>query len=114
MGTNTPWGISDFQRKVANGIICYGTPSHGGYHLSETRLSELETIDSDLLKTFTGRGWYEEDCDWSIIRYMYAGYFKACNWSYSTLTDAIETIKHWKPEIYAKIQAGLIKPLVPE
>lgn len=61
MGTKTPWGISDYTTKIAPGIISYSTPSHGGIHLSPTRLKEMPEV----LRLESG--WYEEDCDWCLV-----------------------------------------------
>lgn len=60
---NTPWGKSDSQNTLAEGIVSYSTPSHGGIWLSSERQAQLpEGIDNfvhDLR-------WWEEDCDWVV------------------------------------------------
>ena len=59
----TPWGCSDSQEKLAEGIISYSTPSHGGIMLSEERIAQLphgiDNFTHDLR-------WWEEDCDWVV------------------------------------------------
>ena len=32
---NTPWGKADSKEVVTRGIIFYGTPGHGGFHVSK-------------------------------------------------------------------------------
>jgi len=66
MATNTPWGTSQLTEKIAPGIMSYVTASHGGYHLSPSRMASLP----DAFKTakpFLSDGWFEEDCDWAIV-----------------------------------------------
>lgn len=66
MATTTPWGKSQEAIRIARGIMWYTTAGHGGYHLSKKRLSEMpEPYKS--FKTFAGKGWYEEDCDWAVV-----------------------------------------------
>ena len=57
----TPWGYSDSSEAIAEGIAWYGTPSHGGYHLSMARNAEVH----DAWRR--PDGWYEEDCDWCMV-----------------------------------------------
>lgn len=53
----TPWGQSDHEEVIAEGIVFYSTPSHGGIKVSRKVLAtmpvELQNLD----------GWYEEDCE---------------------------------------------------
>lgn len=60
--TSTPWGTADSATTIAPGIIFYGTPSHGGLHLSP---SVNEQIPLAFREGIGGnermRGWYEED-----------------------------------------------------
>jgi hypothetical protein len=42
MATSTPWGPSQEAHRVARGITLYITASHGGYHLSPTRIVEMQ------------------------------------------------------------------------
>jgi hypothetical protein len=70
MGTRTPWGISDSVEKLAVGINFYGTPSHGGIGLSDTRTTEIANFykrNHITLSNWVGNPqWWEEDCDWAI------------------------------------------------
>lgn len=35
--TYTPWGKADYEKVYAEGIVFYGTPSHGGFKLDRER-----------------------------------------------------------------------------
>jgi single-stranded DNA-binding protein len=65
---DTPWGESDSEHVYADGIVFYGTPSHGGFKLDGIREDRLEEMLMDIgLTTEQARmgyepGWYEEDC----------------------------------------------------
>jgi hypothetical protein len=60
---NTPWGQSDGQETLAEGIISYSTPSHGGIWLSAKRQSQLPPGIDNFLHDLR---WWEEDCDWVV------------------------------------------------
>jgi hypothetical protein len=97
--TTTPWGKRDHSQKVARGIMWYSTPSHGGYHLSQKRLEEMpEPYKS--FKTFAGKGWYEEDCDWALVVLSFPEEFKKCygEEKYQDVNNvAMNTLQVWKP-----------------
>jgi len=63
---STPWGVSDYAREIADGIVCHGTPSHGGIHLSPARQRVVRQL-FPRFETFAGGAWYEEDCDWAVV-----------------------------------------------
>lgn len=69
MATSTPWGTSDYSKKIARGVVFYGTPSHGGYHLSPTMNAKVPGALRN------PKGWYEEDCDWAIVAYVFPELF---------------------------------------
>ena len=63
--TNTPWGEADHREQIAEGIVRYGTPSHGGFHLSRERNQEVPTKYREFAAKWSkgwGDTWYEEDC----------------------------------------------------
>lgn len=74
----TPWGRSDSEHKVADGITFYGTPSHGGYHLSMKRWNELVSM-FPRFRSFTGAQWLEEDCDASMPALVWPDLFTPQN-----------------------------------
>ncbi len=89
MGTSTPWGTADYSKRIAQGIILYGTAGHGGFHLSETRQREMpEILRMD-------GGWYEEDCDWSLVVIAFPQYFNPTEYK-----QAKDTLKNWHPDKY--------------
>jgi len=91
---NTPWGYADYEEVIAPGITSYGTPSHGGIHLSLSRYRQL-TPELRRFKTFAGGRWYEEDCDWSIVVIGFPQFF-----SDEMVSHAQEIFdKHIKPKL---------------
>ena len=73
---HTPWGPSQEQRTIAPGLVSVSTASHGGYHVSEDRWQEIERI-FPAFKSWAGRGWLEEDCDWAIAALVWPDQFDA-------------------------------------
>lgn len=74
--THTPWGAADHSEQIAPGIHWHSTPSHGGFYLSpdKNKLVPLNVRRA----TFNGqglRGWYEEDCDWSVVVRFFPEHF---------------------------------------
>ena len=60
----TPWGMSDSFVAIAPGITVYGTPSHGGYHITGKRVDEWKDYFPDVTLFGDRFPWFEEDCDW--------------------------------------------------
>ena len=58
----SPWGKIDLATRCLEGVWFVRTPSHGGFWLSEDRISQLpESMrETNFLKSST---WWEEDCD---------------------------------------------------
>lgn len=73
---HTPWGPSQTQDTIAPGLIRVSTASHGGYHVSEDRWQEIERMFPEF-KSWTGRHWLEEDCDWAIAALAFPDQFDA-------------------------------------
>jgi hypothetical protein len=97
--THTPWGRPDTITEIAPGITFYSTPSHGGYHLSPARIASMPKPLRDF-QPFAGPGFYEEDCDWSIVCLAFPQFFPA-----DAIPAAMNTLKHSKPEIYEEAKA---------
>ena len=57
IGGDSPWGAIQSCTRLADGVICVDTASHGGIWLSSERLAQMpaEQRSTD--------GWYEEDCE---------------------------------------------------
>jgi len=58
---HTPWGMADSIKTYSNGVILYGTPSHGGFYVPENLLDEMEPQFQN------EGGWYEEDCEYCKV-----------------------------------------------
>jgi len=106
---NTPWGMADTMHKEAEGIIFYGTPSHGGYWLSPERRLQINYSDNWLSTS----EWWEEDCDWAVPFWFFRNDIKKGFVAENTieryeknLVASVNTIKVHHPE-FAK-REGLI------
>ena len=96
---HTPWGVADYAREYAAGIVFYGTPSHGGFKLSAERLVRMHPA---LRET---DGWFEEDCDWAKVAFAFPECF----------TDeqheaAIRALKDWYPDEYEVVTGETLAP----
>jgi hypothetical protein len=89
MGTWTPWGMSDYQKTLAPGIISYSTPGHGGIHVEEKLNLKVHP------KLRNSEGWYEEDCEWAKVAFTFPHAFKPDH-----VLIAKETLKNWLPHEY--------------
>ena len=99
----TPWGESDSKVKLAEGIISYGTPSHGGIWLSSERQAQLPKGLDNFLHDLR---WWEEDCDWIVPYIIFKNdieqYGKAYKFT-ENLASAYIIARHHHPEILEKI-----------
>lgn len=64
-GSRTPWGQADHVNHPAPGIVVVGTPGHGGIKLSPERNAGIPA------PLRNKSGWYEEDCEASIVGWHY-------------------------------------------
>jgi hypothetical protein len=97
--TNTPWGKSDYSSPLAPGIISYGTPSHGGIHVSPTK----NILIPEYMRNKDG--WYEEDCEWAKVATVFPDLF-----SPKDRDLAKNTLKSWLPDAYEKFYGVIIPP----
>lgn len=67
--TSTFWGKAQQVTKYASGINSYSTSSHGGFKLSANK----NQIVPDYMRN--DNGYYEEDCEWSIIATVFPEFF---------------------------------------
>ena len=72
---STPWGIADYQKKLTEGVISVGTPSHGGILVSAEVLAKWPQELRDF-EPFAGKGCFEEDCDWAVVCLAMPSLFK--------------------------------------
>ncbi len=92
----TPWGQSDGKEILAEGIVSYTTPSHGGIRLSPERQAELG-YSANFLKSAE---WWEEDCDWAVPYLFFSGAIRAYDKAYhfeENLALALEIVKRYHP-----------------
>lgn len=96
---HTPWGIADYAREYAEGIVFYGTPSHGGFKLSPERLARMHSALRE------SAGWFEEDSDWAKVAFAFPKYF-----SQEQCDAAIRTLKDWHPDAYEAVTGETLAP----
>ncbi len=95
----TPWGMSDSQTTLAPGIISYSTPSHGGIYLDEEHNQKMpEGMRNE-------SGWYEEDCEWAKVTFIFPNAFKP-----EHVQRAIHTLKNWLPHRYEATTGTKLDP----
>jgi hypothetical protein len=111
----TPWGKADSAHKVADGIYCVSTPSHGGYMVGKAIARERLSSEAQAAGMTWGN-WvcYEEDCQWAVLAdamvevQRHAGRY----WDTQKMDETFEahilhTLKQWEPEYYAHVIAGV-------
>jgi hypothetical protein len=63
-GDPSPWGTIDSVTPLGPDALAVSTPSHGGIWVSPAALARIpEPLRAT---TYSGAGWFEEDCDWCI------------------------------------------------
>lgn len=88
----TPWGNADSKTEYGLGVNFYSTPSHGGFRVSG---KALQRIPEKYRQTkYAPYGWFEEDCDWSIVAYFLPEFFDV-----QERDAALETLSRYHPEI---------------
>lgn len=70
----TPWGTADDRHVIAEGIVFYSTPSHGGIRLSDDRLAEMPAELKDF-RPWAGLPWFEEDADCNVVVLAFPEFF---------------------------------------
>ena len=74
---NTPWGKSDSIVKLVRGLSWLGTPSHGGFAVSERFARKHLSINAQQRGEFRyGYFFFEEDCDYAIVAWELFGFDK--------------------------------------
>lgn len=101
---HTPWGKSDYQKDYGNGIVFYGTPSHGGFHVPKEELETMqspifdETLRNPHFAKQCASGWFEEDCDANFVVVSFPELFTS-----DQVKDAQAAIKAWYPKVWEKL-----------
>lgn len=72
---HTPWGVADSVEVAGDGVVFYGTPSHGGYHVTGAALERIPPQFREASCAPGWFGWFEEDVDWAIVAVYFPEYF---------------------------------------
>lgn len=73
---NTPWGRADHVEQITEGIHRVDTPSHGGYHVDDTRRAMMPAAVRNYVSRYHGQiGWFEEDCEWTLVALCFPAHF---------------------------------------
>lgn len=98
--SRSPWGKIQHVEYITPWLTSVCTASHGGYKVDRSHNS---AIPAYMRKE---GGWYEEDCDWSIVYVALESLIKKDCFSFSKervdhlLKHAIDTFKNWKYKEY--------------
>lgn len=88
----TPWGWPDHAVRYAEGIICYSTPGHGGFHVDAERLAVMPVALRN------EGGWYEEDCEWAKVVTAFPDLFTDYERDH-----AGRTLRDWNPDAWEAV-----------
>jgi hypothetical protein len=109
MGRWTPWGESDHVTKYGKGVAFYGTPGHGGYHVSPTMLSKMHPALAALGEG-RDKGWFEEDCAYAAVQFTWPELFVTAWDSLATAkANAARVLKDYWPDAYAAATGEVVK-----
>ena len=108
MSTYTPWGESQYSRKVIRGAVFHSTAGHGGLCVSEGIAGKcLSKYTVSQAICVSGRYWYEEDCAVSLPLYELLDFFpeKVCDFLGNKDVEAIrqsleKSIRQWYPKYF--------------
>lgn len=104
--TSTPWGQSDYSKSYGRGIVFYGTPGHGGFHVSPTLNARIPEPFRKIAERWTRRpGWYEEDCDYAMVVVTFPERFPDMN-----VADCWATIRNYYPDAYEAVTGKTLQP----
>ncbi len=95
----TPWGPSQSQRTLGEGVVLVSTAGHGGIHLDADRNRLVHPAWRE------ANGWYEEDCDWAIVAVTFPNLFTE-----EQVLDAHRSAKDWHPDAYEKVLRTTLLP----
>ena len=84
--TYTPWGRPDHRETIADGIVRFMTPSHGGIWLSPERLAAMPEALRAIPTWIDKPDWFEEDADWAIVCLAFPEYFSDRDCGYAIQT----------------------------
>lgn len=96
---DTPWGWPDHCTRYAEGIISYTTPSHGGFHVDDTRRAMMHAALRN------AEGWYEEDEQWAKVAMAFPDLFTTYE-----REQAEKTLRNWEPDIWEALHGRKLDP----
>jgi hypothetical protein len=96
--TRSPWGT--VQSATARGPFWFvSTAGHGGLRVPAAFNARIP----DYMRRASG--WYEEDCEWSIVACVYPEHFPE-----EHRAHAVQTLRSWFPAAYERFTGQPIKP----
>lgn len=98
VGRRTPWGSAQHAEQIAPGITAVSTAGHGGIKLSPERNAAVA------VPWRTRSGWYEEDCEASIVAMTFPDEFPG------SAESARASARNWFPDQYEKVTGTTIQP----
>ena len=102
-GPHSPWGSAQYVSTYAEGLWLYETASHGGFLVSPALLS---TFPPELK---TENGWYEEDCDWSLVAIALRDHDPAI-FTEVELIRAERVLRNWHPDAWETVYGRELQP----
>ena len=97
--TETPWGPSQSEEQIADGIVFHSTSSHGGIHLDADRNARVHPAWR------ADNGWYEEDVDWGIAAITFPDLFPP-----NQVERAKSALMSYRPDAYEAATGQLVPP----
>lgn len=97
--TYSPWGGVQHATEIGPGLWSVSTAGHGGMLLSPER----NAVMPDYLRADSG--WYEEDCEWSLVALVFPELFDA-----EAQESAHVSARHWRPDEYERFTGRTIAP----
>ena len=92
---STPWGVPDSITELAEGIVSVSTSSHGGYWISDARLTEMPEKYRRCIYLEDKPNWFEEDCAWAAVPLTWPQYFSLEIVNRAQKTYDFATAKGW-------------------
>ena len=90
----TPWGDSDYEKRIQRGLTWVSTPSHGGFMVSRTVAAKLLTPAAIAAgQSFGDYLAFEEDCDAAIVLFELPQTREG--FSNVSDTDLLESLSYW-------------------
>ena len=107
---HTPWGKSDSETEIAEGIREVSTPGHGGIWLSTIRQAQLHEKFPNIDNFTHDLRWWEEDCDWVVPYIVFQDEIKTYGKAYR-FTENLITAHNIAARYHPEIVKGLMPKL---